>query len=456
MWMIGGPPARRVLVHDRERRRRDFARIGAELRGDGAREERLARAEVADEVDDGIGIERARDLAAGGGCLVLVTADVRRHVRDYRFRMGMRPTNMRRLIVLLLFIIPLTAAAGDLQKAIAEIPESDLEEHDYDIRTVATRPGEIVVRAVKRHEDVVRALERALRISEAAAGPLAEAVCLNFGLEMSGGDAHEADALFREAVRQAPKSGPVLGAYIVFMSRQKELYPDFAAAALPYSRAMSAADVASVAESLYGEQVVTVAADALRSAPTHHELLIALTSEYSPAIRAAFIDPQWSSKSAADLIQAFVALDRPADALAVFDAAPRALEAEGTAEARIDLALAAAVVGKTKKAEELLRTASPPSYDARAKATITLIRALIAPNGDPYEALAEQVQSMNGGGGTWATACARLARRGGYDRFAESVLAKAERFREDGEAKTALQYLPKKLADRLRATMGQE
>src|SRR5688572_14477984 len=56
----------RVLVNDGERGRRDLERIGAQLRGDGPCEKGLARAEVADEMNDGVGWEGAGDLATGG------------------------------------------------------------------------------------------------------------------------------------------------------------------------------------------------------------------------------------------------------------------------------------------------------------------------------------------------------------------------------------------------------
>src|ERR1051325_8532170 len=69
----------RVLMHDGERRRRHLARIGAKLRGDGAREKGLPRAEVADEMYDGVARQRAGDLAAGRGRRSFVGAEVRRH-----------------------------------------------------------------------------------------------------------------------------------------------------------------------------------------------------------------------------------------------------------------------------------------------------------------------------------------------------------------------------------------
>jgi hypothetical protein len=84
----------------------------------------------------------------------------------------MRPTNMRRAFALLLVLLPLTAAAGDLQQAIAKIPEYDLEPHDYNVSTLATRASEVLIAAVNAHEDVVAALERELKIPAAAARPL--------------------------------------------------------------------------------------------------------------------------------------------------------------------------------------------------------------------------------------------------------------------------------------------
>src|SRR5690349_768765 len=72
----------RILVHDRERRRRDLVRIRAKLRGDGADEKRLARAEVANEMHDGVAGERARDLAPRGRGFGFITAEIRlRHPR---------------------------------------------------------------------------------------------------------------------------------------------------------------------------------------------------------------------------------------------------------------------------------------------------------------------------------------------------------------------------------------
>lgn len=358
----------------------------------------------------------------------------------------MRPTNMRRAFALLLVLLPLTAVAGDLQEALAKIPEYDLEPHEYNIATLATRASDVVIAAVKAHEDVVAALQRELQIPAAAARPLAEAAALNLVLEWSGGDSHEADALFREAAKQAPKSGPVLAAYIAFMSRQRELYPDFAAAALPYSRVLSPADVASLTGSLFGPNNVVLAADALRSAPANKDLLMALTAEDSSAIRAAFIDPHWSTDAATNLIRALIDLDRPAEALAVADAFPAA-----TGKIHIELALAAAAAGQSKRAEELLRDAKPESYDSSSGAMVSLTRALIGPKGDPYEALADQVKAMLRGGGTWKSACVQLARRGGYDGFAEALLSRPAY--GDGDAEAAMQYLPKQLADKLRRTM---
>src|SRR5205085_8772444 len=63
-----------ILMHDRKRRRRYFARIGAELGGNGAREKCLSGAEVADEMDGGIARQDARDLAAGGDGFRFVAA----------------------------------------------------------------------------------------------------------------------------------------------------------------------------------------------------------------------------------------------------------------------------------------------------------------------------------------------------------------------------------------------
>ncbi len=65
----------RVLVHDGERGRGDFVRVGAELRGDRAREKGFARTEVADEMDDGIGSERPGDRASRRFGLGLGRAD---------------------------------------------------------------------------------------------------------------------------------------------------------------------------------------------------------------------------------------------------------------------------------------------------------------------------------------------------------------------------------------------
>src|SRR5262249_11332318 len=56
-----------VLVDDREGGRGHLAWVGAELRGDGAGQERLAAAEVSDEVDDGVRSQGAGDLPPGGG-----------------------------------------------------------------------------------------------------------------------------------------------------------------------------------------------------------------------------------------------------------------------------------------------------------------------------------------------------------------------------------------------------
>jgi len=352
---------------------------------------------------------------------------------------------MRRSFALLLLLFTLTAAAGDLQQAIAAIPEGDLEARDYG-HTLATRAADVLTAAVRGHEDVVAALQRELNIPAAAARPLAEATALTFVLESIGGDPDDADALFREAAKQAPKSGPVLAAYIAFMSRQPKLYRDFAGAALPYARVMSAADVASFAGSLYGDCDVVLSADALRAAPHDRELLIALTQDDSSAIRAAFIDPHWSTEAASNLIRALVDLDRPSEALAVADGFPAAIETN-----RIDLALAAALTDKPERAEELLQKARPEKYDSRANATISLTRALIAPDGDPYEALADQVKAMLHDGGTWTTACVRLARRGGYDRFADALLSRPDY--GDYDAGLALKYLPKELAERLRRTI---
>ena len=87
MWMIGARPAigySCTIANDGDA---TSARIRAELRGDGAGEKRLARAEVADEVDDGIGRERARDLAARGGGFGFVAAEIGlRHPRIVGWR----------------------------------------------------------------------------------------------------------------------------------------------------------------------------------------------------------------------------------------------------------------------------------------------------------------------------------------------------------------------------------
>ena len=112
----------------------------------------------------------------------------------------MRPTNMRRAFALLLLLLPLTAAAGDLQQAIAKIPKYDLERHGHDVSTVATRASEVLIAAVNAHEDVVAALERELKIPAAAARPLAEATALKLALQWNEVD-RDADALFREAVK---------------------------------------------------------------------------------------------------------------------------------------------------------------------------------------------------------------------------------------------------------------
>src|SRR5205085_3821826 len=63
--------------HDRERRRGHLGRVRAELRGDGTDEERLPSAEITDQVNDGIGRQRARDLAPGGGGVRLIATEIR-------------------------------------------------------------------------------------------------------------------------------------------------------------------------------------------------------------------------------------------------------------------------------------------------------------------------------------------------------------------------------------------
>jgi len=357
---------------------------------------------------------------------------------------------MRRLIALLLLVIPLSAFADDLQTALDEVPSFFLEKHDYDdiLMTVASRPKDIMIGVLRKGgkaDDVVRALRQELKISTTAARAIAGAEAL--GMSWNDPDPRVVDALHREAVRLAPKCAPVVAAYVDFMAHNRELYPDFAAAALPYTRTLSAADVASFAELLYDPNTVIVAADALRSAPGDRGLLEALTTDDSLAIRAAFIDPRWSPSKAADLIETWISLDRPADALAVADAFPF------DERARLNLALAAAIVGDRKRAEDLLASAKVPDHDNRAASTVPLIKALLDDGADPYEALAAQVKAMRRDRGTWATACVLLARRGGYDRFAEVILESAARISADPDAEVALRYLPKPLADRLRAQM---
>jgi hypothetical protein len=340
---------------------------------------------------------------------------------------------MRHLVLLLLFL--------DLQNAINSISSDTLEFGGWVYPGIDTAAHDATFKALKQSkkaDDVARSVAKALSITDAAARPLIEAILNDPERKVA------TEALFREALRQAPNSGEVLGAYLLFLAR-KDSDDAFAAAALPVARRLHADQIARLSEMMPEERRIILIADALASDPNNRVLLDVLVKPRSPAIRAALIDRRWGNDAVAMQLAALLDLGRVNEALALADAVPAAIDvtSDGGYTARPGLAIAAVLAGQPERAKKLIAKYKTPNNGADY--VTPFVNALIAPPRDAYEILAAHAGASDG---VCGLAVADLAQRSGYDAFAQRVRARTPS--EDRIAANALRYLPESLAARLR------
>jgi hypothetical protein len=362
---------------------------------------------------------------------------------------------MRRCIAILVLAIPL-AARADLRSAMRELPEwyrgSDTRDNDLAHLAMNTAIAETL--ANHSPDEVMRAVAKAAAIPERAAWPLAEAALIEAKVEDDGGDAAPELPLLQDALRLAPASPAVVAAYGAFVSTHPQLGGDFETAALPAMRVLTADEALSAAQSLQNPDAAALLADALTRAPSHRALLQALTDLYSPVVRAALLDPHWSASAAANRIAADAELGRAAEIVAVADAVPEALDATVDQQSvRVDAALAAVLIGKPERARQLI--AAYKHVDGSEETMDAVVNELLAPGGDPFDALELQIARSFGmrTSGIRGAALIELACRGNYDAFAETVRARAAEPLADDVAEAAARHLPKALADRVRALL---
>jgi len=331
---------------------------------------------------------------------------------------------MRHLVLLLLFL--------DRQHAINSASANTFWIYPG-IDTAAADATYKAIKQSKKADDVARSVAKALNITDAAARPLIEAILNDPERKVAN------EALFREALRQAPNSGEVLGAYLSFLGDS--------AAALPIARRLRADQIARLSEMIPEERRIIFIADALTSDPNNRALLDVLVKPRSPAIRAALIDRRWGNDAVAKQLGALLDLGRVKEALALADAVPAAIDitSDGGYTARPGLAIAAVLAGQPERAKQLLAKYKSPNNGADY--VTPFVNALIAPPRDAYEILAAHAGAS---GGVWGLAVADLAQRSGYEAFAQRV--RARKPDDDRIAANALRYLPESLAARLRTT----
>jgi len=347
---------------------------------------------------------------------------------------------MRRLLVVLLF--PVLASAADLQTKIDHVDQDRLDGAGFfhELENVAENTTLEAIKKSKHADDVVATVAKKLAISAAAARAIVEAVLSDQRQAIA------TDVWYRRALREAPKSPEIIAAYIAFLSRTQATNAEFAAAALPVARALTAEQAARFGEMTQDEKRLIVIADALNANPGNRQLRDALTKFNSPAITVAVA-------GAADRIQAYLALGRCDDALKIAAQHPEAIDVPDANQRtpRPGLVLAAALTGKRELAKQLLAKYKEPRYPSTSMA---LLHAVITPPADPFDVLESEVSGGFGPAvtGVWGLALIDLAERGGYHSFAEQVRGHAKF--EDRFAIVAADYLPKLLAARVRENIA--
>ena len=334
---------------------------------------------------------------------------------------------MRHLALVLFFAI-------SLQTKIERVDEWRLSEgaifHKVDNAAVCATLE--ALKSGRKEDDVVRRVAQKLAISEKAARPLVEAV-------LGDGDADD-EPFYRLALREAPKNPAVVSVYLAYLARSRT-NAEFATVAIPIAHALAPADIASLSEQFPREKRVILIADALRSDPQNPALREAMTKFYSPSLNVVFAsDP-------AKRLAAHLDLGQLNEALTLAELHPEAIDKN-----RAGLVMAAALTGKPELARQWLAKYKPAKSEYHAP-SIEFLRAVVAPPADPFDVLDTEVSAGFGPAttGVRGLAIIDLAERGDYQDFAKQV--RASSFRLDQEAKAAVEYLPKELADRVRANL---